>query len=123
MFYFFTVVHFLGIGTFGRGILILAAIGNNIVKLNFMFCSIPTAIIFATSYRLEQPIALMIAMDRLIAIWKPIWYNNNQNYVNFLIDRKLNWGALIGTSSGSQKVAQKSSRFKRLDFRQKWVIF
>lgn len=75
---------FLGIGTFIRGILILVAIENNIVEFNFMFCSTSISIIFAVCYRLESFIALMIAIDRLTAIWKPIWYNNNQNYVNFL---------------------------------------
>jgi hypothetical protein len=72
---------FLGIGTFNRGILIIIAEAYNIVQFNFIFCSISVNIIFAVSYRLEQSIALMIALDRLIAIWKPVWYNKIQNNV------------------------------------------
>jgi hypothetical protein len=72
---------FLGIGTLIRGILMVVAINYNIVKFNFVFCSISIPVIFAVSYRLEQAIALMIAIDRLAAIWKPVWYNKNQNYV------------------------------------------
>jgi hypothetical protein len=59
----------------------VVAINYNIVKFNFIFCSISIPVIFSVSYRLEQAIALMIAIDRLAAIWKPVWYNNNQNYV------------------------------------------
>ena len=79
---------FLGIGSLIHGILIAVAISYNIVEFNFVFCSISVPAIFAVSYRLEQAIALMIAIDRLAAIWKPIWYNNNQNYVkNYLMQQ------------------------------------
>ena len=79
--YIFIESYNLGIGAILRGAMTAVAINYNIVEFDFLFCSF-SLVIFAVSYRLEQILALLIAIDRLIAIWKPLWYFNNQNYVN-----------------------------------------
>jgi hypothetical protein len=61
----------------------MIVIDNHIVILNFYFCTL-TAIEFGCGYRLGQTIALMMALDRFIAIWRPTIYAKRQGSVNFL---------------------------------------
>jgi hypothetical protein len=61
----------------------MIVIDNHIVIINFYFCTL-TAIEFGCGYRLGQTIALMMALDRFIAIWRPTIYAKRQGSVNFL---------------------------------------
>jgi hypothetical protein len=70
----------LGVGTVIRGSTIIYATNNLIVYFPFYTCSFLT-IPFATGYRTGQAIALMIALDRFVAVWKPLSYNKLQSSV------------------------------------------
>ena len=55
---------------------------NRIIVLNFYFCTFVT-IPFACGYRVGQSIALIMALDRLFAIWRPIEYAIQQGKASF----------------------------------------
>uniref|UniRef100_A0A914DJE5 G-protein coupled receptors family 1 profile domain-containing protein n=1 Tax=Acrobeloides nanus TaxID=290746 RepID=A0A914DJE5_9BILA len=73
-----------GIGTLIRGSTIVYAKNNLIVYIPTYTCSLLT-IPFVMGYRVGQAIALMIALDRFVAIWKPFSYNKYQGPKTTLI--------------------------------------
>lgn len=56
---------------------------NLIINIPFLVCSF-LVIPFASGYRVGQAIALMIALDRFTAIYRPLIYNRLQNRVGLL---------------------------------------
>lgn len=75
------VFQFSGIGSVIRGLTIMYAMNNLIVYIQLLVCSFIT-LPFAVGYRVGQAIALMIAIDRFVAVWKPLSYSKFQNSVS-----------------------------------------
>jgi hypothetical protein len=63
----------------------MVAINHLIVYIPFYACSLIT-FPFAIGYRTGQAIALMIALDQFIAVWKPFLYNKFQKSVKFIFN-------------------------------------
>uniref|UniRef100_A0A914E0G5 G-protein coupled receptors family 1 profile domain-containing protein n=1 Tax=Acrobeloides nanus TaxID=290746 RepID=A0A914E0G5_9BILA len=70
---------FIGYGAIMRAVIFLCAVDNNIIEFNVIFCTF-TVGLFAFGYRLGQTNALLIALDRFMAIWKPVAYANRQGH-------------------------------------------
>jgi hypothetical protein len=60
------------------------SINSRIIYVDFFLCTFLIPIPFSAGYRLAQVVALIIAIDRLIAIWKPVFYSKKQSNVRFL---------------------------------------
>jgi hypothetical protein len=71
---------FIGYGCVMRGIILL--ISTNFVIINFIpiFCTFVGAM-FSFGYRVGQLIALLLAFDRFLAIYKPNYYAQRQDKV------------------------------------------
>ena len=74
----------LGVGSMIKGIMNMVVMDNMLPGLNFYSCII-LYMPFAWGYRVGQVIALIMAIDRFIAIWKPTLYAKSHGYVRFFI--------------------------------------
>jgi hypothetical protein len=72
---------FIGYSAFMRAVILLCAFNNNIIEFNVIFCTF-TGGFLPFGYRLGQMNALLIALDRFMAIWRPITYANRQGHVS-----------------------------------------
>uniref|UniRef100_A0A914DDH2 G-protein coupled receptors family 1 profile domain-containing protein n=1 Tax=Acrobeloides nanus TaxID=290746 RepID=A0A914DDH2_9BILA len=68
---------FIGLSSVLRGSIALLAFDNTILGFNFIMCQFVSTP-FGVSYRIGQSIALMMAVDRLLAIWRPTYYAKKQ---------------------------------------------
>lgn len=69
-------------GTFMRAVTFLAAVAGDIYDFNLVYCTL-TGGLCAFGYRIGQTVALLIALDRLMAIWKPMIYAKKQGHVSW----------------------------------------
>ncbi|KAI1697759.1 7 transmembrane receptor (rhodopsin family) domain-containing protein [Ditylenchus destructor] len=66
--------------TITRTLFKIVVMDNTILEINFYFCDSLTAI-WVCAYRTGQVVALLIALDRLVAIYKPVFYSQRQGNV------------------------------------------
>ena len=73
----------MGYGTVMRAVTFLFATNLTIINFNLSFCFWVCGICSA-GYRIGQTIALLMAVDRLLAIWKPGFYAKRRVNVTFI---------------------------------------
>ncbi|KAI1698443.1 7 transmembrane receptor (rhodopsin family) domain-containing protein [Ditylenchus destructor] len=67
-----------------RTVFTIVVMDNTILEINFYFCNSLTAI-WVCAYRTGQVVALLIALDRVVAIYKPVFYSLRQGNVKTVI--------------------------------------
>jgi hypothetical protein len=72
----------IGLATFMRAATFLYAINEGYINFGLVFCTIFFCP-FACGFRIGQTIALLVAFDRFLAIWKPVFYAHRQGKVRF----------------------------------------
>lgn len=74
----------IGFGTFMRAVTYLIADSNDIFVFGLTFCTFVGGA-SAIGYRTGQTIALLIALDRFLAIWKSTYYARRQGKVGVFL--------------------------------------
>uniref|UniRef100_A0A914BUX4 G-protein coupled receptors family 1 profile domain-containing protein n=1 Tax=Acrobeloides nanus TaxID=290746 RepID=A0A914BUX4_9BILA len=97
----------IGIACVYQSIIKMIVMDNNIVGFSFVLCNV-LQIPYGLGYRIGQTIACMMACDRLIAIWKPIFYarwqsNDKSKKGPKSLGRRL--FGLLKTSKGSRTLS------------------
>lgn len=70
----------IGYGTFMRGVTNLYAVNSTIIDFSLIFCTFVGGFC-SSGYRVGQIIALLMALDRFLALWKPKFYARRQRNV------------------------------------------
>jgi hypothetical protein len=73
----------MGYGTVMRAVTFLFATNLTIINFNLSFCFWVGGLC-AAGYRIGQTIALLMAVDRLLAIWRPGFYAKRHANVTFI---------------------------------------
>ena len=92
----------IGFGVLMRALTFFVAVDLMIIDFHIVLCSFvggPCSL----GYRIGQTIALLLAVDRLLAVWKPLFYKKRQGDVSFsktLLSPYMNKGSRPYTGNG-----------------------